>query len=466
MRIPTNKLPPRFMEAIEAIEGINNVPAELSLPIALSIAAYAAQGRYVVDSEEFGLRPTMLYTIAIAPSGSLKSELFKLLTNGAHQHANDALPAYETQRAAYQAKKASWEIDMAAARKEKDPNTREQVMFALLSKEPKPPLGINRILDSVTNVGLIKALAKTEPSAILMSPDAGAFFGSYAIKSDEAKQQFATNLSKLWAAERVDRNTSEEEMVLMGNRLSILMLVQDELVRDFLGDPMFQSQGLTARFLVSRCPKYRVSNVSLLDREARADRDRCRLRLSGFNDRLYAMLSEGLAYDDAGALILTTLRMDGEALALYDTFRMRVTDEERYTEDHPFFQRCPEHCLRIAAVLAAFENRTAITFADMDCAIDLMAYFMQTWKDMDTTTTAASSREYPIVEAIVKWATKRGGAFTKRDLDRLAPTIWRTADKGLREAVLARMIEDENLKTFETKNGMGVSTIHFELSQN
>ena len=71
MRIPTNKLPPRFMEAIEAIEGINNVPAELSLPIALSIAAYAAQGRYVVDSEEFGLRPTMLYTIAIAPSGSL-----------------------------------------------------------------------------------------------------------------------------------------------------------------------------------------------------------------------------------------------------------------------------------------------------------------------------------------------------------------------------------------------------------
>lgn len=465
MRIPTTRLPARFREVVEAIEGINNVPAELSLPIALSIAAYACQGRYDVDSEEFGVRQLMLYTIGIAPSGSLKSELFRLLGAGAQRYATDCLPRYEVARAEYLAKKASWEIDLTAARKEKDSATREQLLFALMAKEPKAPLSVNRILDSVTNVGLIKTLARTEPSAILMSPDAGAFFGSYALKSDEAKQQFATNLSKLWNAERVDRNTSEDELVLHGVRLSILMLVQEELVREFLGNPLFQAQGLTARFLVSRCPRYQVANDSLLDTQAKARRERSKLRLSGFNDRVYQLLRQGLAYDDAGRLVTTTLRMNAEALTLYDTFRMSVTANERNSEDHPFFQRCPEHCLRLAGVLSAFEGRQDIGEEEMGCAIELLRYFMNVWQTMDTTDTAASAKEFPIVEALTKWALKRGGTFIKRDLDRAGPNIWRTADKSLREAVLSRMIEDEMVAVLETKNGSGVTVRTFELSQ-
>lgn len=460
MKLPLNALSPHMIEAVAALEDISGVPVELTAPIALTVAAYAVQGLYDVDPVLFSKRELMIYSIGVAGSGSLKSELFKFLCGGIDRYQNERMAGFDKAIAEYNAKMESWRIEVANAKKEKNAAIRERALTDLLTNEPVRPLSPNRSMDSVTAVGLLKRLAKTEPSTIIMSPDAGSFFGGHGFKSDDVKLQFAANLAKLWNAEMVDRNTSEEEFALRNHRLSIMMLVQEEAVRDFVGSALFEKQGLTARFLISRCPDFETTVVDLLDEEAMRERQRKSIRLNAFNNRVYQLLSKGLKLENGVLEELPVMRMTRDALVLFNDFQMHEARALQRQNDHPFFRRMVEHCARIAAVMAAFEGEGEISAERMSGAIDLTRYFANEWAEIDTSPDAAYSTEKPVIDRIVKWAQKKG-SFTKRDLDKSGPNIWRTADKRLRESVMSRMIENGDLKAVEAVAGNGKTVVTY-----
>lgn len=439
MKLPTHQLPATIQDVAIAMEKLNNCPPEMTVPVILTLMSYAVQGRYEVDTRHFGLRPASVYALVVARSGQLKSEIFKMLAKGGTQYETDRIPSHEAERAEYAGKLAVWEDQHKDAMKEPDPKIKARRIKDSQLAKPLPPKGDRRILESPSSAGLMNSLQCNHHSVIIMSPEAGTFVGGHGLKSPEVRQQFIGNLNKLWNAETVERLTGTVEQRITNRRMSMLLMTQEETILEFVNDPLVEGMGLTARFLLSVPPPYSLPRVSLSDagyQQAKQSADRV---FDAFAKKLYSHLDCGLEYDDFDRLVLQRIGPDAEAYEIYDDFQMNE-GAERAKNKHPFFAKYLEHTLRIAGVMAAFDDRANIQAEHMNGAIALMRYFADQWLKIDTSANI-ESKESKVIQDILKWAGKNNRTnFTAKDLD--AIRSYKNGLSGTEKANLRRELVD------------------------
>lgn len=257
---PLNKTDPiSFVQgAVQQVAQNTQAPEDLVLLCALAAISIATQRLINVRLPRIGVVPTSLMLMIVAKSGERKSTVESKFFNAIREFETDKRTAYEKDHNDWKTKHEIWQIERKALQKqfEKAVGKKESVeeidairanLQQIISQEPKEPSPAKILYDDSTAQALYRGLKNSLPFAGLVSSEGGSVLKSGAF-NDMAK------LNSLWSGESitVDR-VSSESVHLNNSRLTTLIMVQPEILDEFINKKGAQARGsgLMARFLFS-----------------------------------------------------------------------------------------------------------------------------------------------------------------------------------------------------------------------
>lgn len=487
-----HKLPILFQEAIFALRALHNTPDELSIPAVLGAANLAVQGHYNVNSVVFGIRPISLFILGIVPTGGSKTTIFNEVTKGIEKFETFEKIRISNEDVRFAADNKVFQKEMEKWVKEqtKGPTpailptpssgqmqVKLQTAIANLKGKPGTPLPPKKVSNNVipttplpakpkpretatlrgskgTLNGIIEIL-KSQSTFGLASSEAGEFFNSYSFqggKDASRSIEIAAGLTSMWDGERIEKMTGMEQTTLYHRRVMMLFLLQEEVVRAFLSNSMFSSQGFIHRFLITQCGDYKKLDMDLsIENQRRTDT--IRQQLDGFNDRVYDLISKSLNVNPTYhfELMPDTLELDKDARTLWqDFFNKHNNSLPTELKDYEGFgYRLAEHCLRIAATLAAFEKKYQIDAVSMEGAIELMGFFIKQRGNLNIEGSVKDAQKVTIANKLIDWIKDKKFDDSLRVLRQKAPFGYQKMDAIQREGLLAEMVSSGEVELYE-----------------
>ncbi|MDF2141727.1 DUF3987 domain-containing protein [Paenirhodobacter sp. CAU 1674] len=307
--------------AVMAAQRISQAPVAIAAQSALALASLAVQGFANVETLGGSFRPVSLDLVTIAKSGERKSTVNNLLAGGLDE--------------------------------------------------------IERVCGEPTTDGLFRVL-KSNPSAGLLSDEAGSFLGGYAMKAANAQRTYGT-FNSLWDGKQIKLARQKETTTLRGRRLTVHLMVQPSAAARLLSDPMAESIGFLPRCLI-------VEPESLIGkRTAKAVNPKDSETVGFFQMRLRALLDMPLPIPDPEALDLDPRKLPlsddaREYLAKFDDLieRKQASGEE-FEVVQAFASKTAEQACRIAGVLTLWrdENAHEVDLDDMKAGCGLALYYLR-----------------------------------------------------------------------------------------
>ena len=212
------------------------------------------------------------------------------------------------------------------------------------------------VSDEGTLQGLQKLFADAMPSLGLFSDEGGQWLGGFAM-SEEQRGQTGAALSKLWDGAPIKRVRGTDGVtILRGRRLSIHLMIQHRIARRLFGDPDLKDQGLLSRLLI--CQPLSMKG----DRAWKRPDENSDLELTKYQTRVLKMLSDPMPMDHETRELrpkVIALSPDAEPLfiAFHDAVEIELKPGGGFEEITGFAAKLPEHAVRLAAVMAYFEDR-------------------------------------------------------------------------------------------------------------
>ncbi|MBL8081966.1 MAG: DUF3987 domain-containing protein [Candidatus Obscuribacter sp.] len=367
--------------AVRAAQNANQAPLALNAQSFLAAANYSVQAHanIVRDGSRF---PVSEFFLTLGETGERKSSCDKMALKPIDDFSVELAVQYESDYLIYKRRKAAWE----AAQKSIERRGRggkdqiEQELLAL-GKPPKPPLVPILKCADATVEGLYKSFLVGQPSQALFNDEAGQFLGGPAM-TKENKLKGITTLSKLWDGAALERVRSTDEFtVVRDRRLSVHLMVQPSVIQDTLSDELINKQGLLARFLTA-FPKSTIG-----------DRPYKKVDLS--QDQAYEVYCKQmeshlgtpprLAQGTQNQLAPRDLSCDATAearwTAFYNLIERELKSKGHYSGIKGFGAKAAEHCLRLAATLALFENlhASSISAEHIERASALVEFYLAEW---------------------------------------------------------------------------------------
>jgi len=115
-----------------------------------------------------------------------------------------------------------------------------------------------------------------------------------------------------------------------------------------------------------------------------------------------------------------------------------------------FAERLHEHCLRIAATIAAFNDHTELTEQDAQCAIDIMEFYIEQRRALEVGITALDPNRSAGANKLYEWMKERSWTGTPRELSQYGPLWFRKLDVEHRNQILTDLLSDEKIAVVET----------------
>lgn len=217
---------------------------------------------------------------------------------------------------------------------------------------------------------------KDIPSAALLSDEAGAFLGGYALRSNHAQRTFAT-LNSLWGGKQITKARAKDTITLRNRRLSVHLAAQPGVMHKLLADPMAEGIGFLPRCLIVE-PQSTIGNRVVAQPSAEAD-------LDAFHARLDALLSTDLPVSDpdTGDLDLRKLPLSPAARAVLmrsaQVFEAGQAPGGQLETVTAFASKAAEQACRIAGVLTLWQDEAAaeVSENDMKHGIALSIYYIK-----------------------------------------------------------------------------------------
>ncbi len=396
--------------AVETAQGRTLAPLAIPAASALTMAALAVQGH--VDVEKLGGSrcPVSLYSMVMAVSGERKSSCDELFMGRLRDYERALGADYRKAFASWQNKHALWEgrRSKIIAKSKKGPVCDLDAIARELEEigpEPAAPPSPDRTSSEPTFEGLVRKLRDGLPSQGIFSDEGGQLLGGYAMNGDN-RQKTETAFNDLWQGNPVRRTRAEEgAYALYGRRLSISLMVQPFLAREYLANPISVMSGFMPRFLLCE-PETTIG--TRLQKNVRLEVT----ALEAFGARLTQILRTPMPMDpETRELTPRLLKLSPDALQMLacfgDEMEMAQAPGARFSAVTGFASKAAEQAARIAGVLTAWQdlNANAVEAETMAKAIVLARFYLgEALRLIDA---ANVSEEIERAEALRAWLLEK-----------------------------------------------------------
>lgn len=431
---PTDALGAELAGAVRKISyciGVTEAMAAQSVLAGISLVVQAHADVDICGSR----RPTSLYCLTIAESGSRKTTLDGKILQPHKEWEREEMEDYNRRMKDYRTKKAAYDVAFKGAcrGKKNDVEAIEAAMRAIV--EPEKPLTPTLIIRNATVQALHYRLSNDMPYCGLFSSEGGTFIGGYSMNSDNVIGTIA-DLSEMWEGSggtriRVEKGASSTH----GRRLALHMMVQPEIAEKLVGNSLIQNQGFLARMLL-------IDDESLRGKRGRPEEKLAEQEeFQAYCRRMRQLLDYPPQTNVEGNELKTSIILaDTNALEMWWTFQQsverRLLPGGEFDTIHPWANKVAEHAMRIAANLAAYEDRTGLLaqrngeYIRLTISPDVMAraiaianYYLK--ENLRFYAVAEISEFERAAQDLLKFVRERapeqGGVLRQRDIARLGP---------------------------------------------
>ena len=373
---PLESLPGTIGGAVNEIVEIIQCPMALAAQSCLAALSLSCQALYDIEIDG-RVCPSSEFFLSLGESGERKSATDKAATRSIDRFQKREKERYERERAAFEIKLEAWSKARAKASKIAKSHAEIQIELEKIGPPPEPPLGYVVKTGDFTIEGIYKSLLNGRPSIGILNDEGGVVVGGHAMNQDNLLKTIA-GCCELWDGKPISRSRSGDgETVLYGRRLTFHLLVQPEVAKEFITRPMVQTQGFMGRCLVcypeSNIGKRRYCQKNVLEQP----------NFKYFAHRLFEIIGKELplAGNLSGELKPKRLSLAKDAKKLFVSFHdeteRKMGAEQEYETIKSFGSKMPEHALRLAGLLAAFESDHSekIALAQLEAAIPLTEYY-------------------------------------------------------------------------------------------
>lgn len=431
---PVEALGPALAPAARAINDRVRCGDAIAGMGVLAAAAFVCQAHVdVMHPLAKRARPISLFLVTVAGTGERKSAADAEALAPIRAREAELRETYDRDILEFQRDRRAY--DAAQKKAEKSGGGEFQKVRAALEAlgpEPVPPLLPIMRATEPTFEGLCKLFRDGRPSLALFADEGGSFIGGHAMTA-EAKLRTITGLSSLWDGAPINRiRAGDGATVMPGRRLSAHLMCQPGVAAELLADEVSKDQGFLSRILVS-AP---CSNAGT--RFHREEAKSTARTLENYQTRMLSLLrqDEPLAHGTRNELAPRVLYLDTQARDLWFRFH-DVTEAAIGPGGHlepvrGLANKLAEHALRIAAVLACFENINAesIGFDHMKNAAVLADHFAE--EALRTWGAGAVSAEIGRAEQLLTWLHARPEPVIA------LKTIYQKGPSSIRVAATAR----------------------------
>ena len=403
----------------------------------LAAASMATQGLANIELDGRTI-PLSLYMLSIGDSGERKSAVDAVATRPLRVFQDRLHLSQMNAISVWEGKISVWEADRKRIIGQRGISSREREI-ALEELGPPPPKPWSGLILTTepTFEGLTRLLADGWPVVGLFAAEGGSFLGGHAM-SREHRLRTIAGLSELWDGRAIDRIRVGDEMrLLLNRRLALHLLAQPIVARGLLGDPLAQGQGLLARMLVSAPMSTAGSRRYISEAVENTN------AYANFYARIsYALecVERSLRDPDTRrhGLRLRSLSLSPAAKPLWIRFYEHIEGHlnAELAPIRAFAAKLAEHCLRLAGVLALYNDPDA---AEIDREILEQSITLCEWYGSEALRLSSGFRvpyELALANETLDWMVKHTAGRTPR-LIHLAE-VYRLGPPQVRSARTAR----------------------------
>ena len=379
----------------------------------LALCSLVVQGNTRIKSSH-STHPLSLFVLSVAESGEGKTTIENFLKKPIESKEKIDYLKYKEDIQIFQHSLNVWQHETKKLNKDE--------FIEYIKKNPRPnmPADPKIIMSDATTQGILRQFNTGKDSLGLFTAEGVKIFGGYSMQKDNEMHTIGV-LSCLWDGEPIEktRGDEKENLKLFDKSLTSNILIQNHPFSESVwGKPIFHTQGILARFLISRPMPLAGTRIRGLDAITLE-------HASSFNSRVYNLLNK----QERDELKEISLSNDAHRLNIqyYNSIEKESGTGGKYQDIRAFASKTAEQARRIAGVIALFEDYSTneIDSSVMERAIKLSQWYLdeclrisnEDLKDED------ESNQNKILKILEK-----KGSLTVRDICRVFP------DKKLRKS--------------------------------
>lgn len=437
---PVEALGPILGRAAEELHDTVKAPMAVIAQSLLGAASLLTQGHANVETEDGRCVALSLFLITVAESGERKSAVDDIVLSTILDWQENLMNTHRKEMQEYQDK-----LDVWMEKKRKALARDKSFHLPELEQGPERPITPLIIVEEPTYEGLVKHLEYGHPSTGIFSDEGGRFLGGNAMSKENMLKTLA-GLSSLWDAKKgkpITRIRSvDKTLALYGRRCALHLMIQESVYGKLSENSLCDTQGFLPRCLVS-FPESMVGKRTYVNSNPR--------KLPGvqaFGEHCKVLLS--LPYPSApppapkNQLNPASIPLSREGHRLYvefhDSREKRFGKFEDYHGIRRFGSKAAEHVLRVAGVMALFEDSSTkeISTDHIKRAIIIIDYYLGERLRLDNYYCVEPS--LLTAQKVLDWAQARGKKGVRlSDLYQYGPPEVRSKDRAI--AILLKLEE-------------------------
>jgi hypothetical protein len=428
---PVQALGKILQEAITSLAKIVGIPTAIAAQSVLATTTLSTQplANILIDGRSI---PLSLYFLTMAASGDRKTsadtEALKEIRNYEVEldckYQKD-LHNYLDEKSCYEAAKSE-----CLSGKNKGYQLKKQALVDL-GAPPNPPINTTILCQEPTLEGLFKSFQKGQPSQGIFSSEAGRLLGGHAMNRENLLKT-AAGLSEFWDGATISRVRAGDGCTTLRNRrLTMHLQVQPKIGQKFLSDPQLIEQGLLSRLLITY-PESLAGNRKYKEIDLTED-----AALKIYHEKIRQILCKPLqtSSDCPNELQPRELFLTREAKSkwvnFYNEVEIKLGSDGEYAQIRSFAAKSPEHCLRLAGILAVFENPDCkcIDLNYIESAIELVSFYL--YEALRLFAVGVTDENLVQAQKLLDWLNATDKEIVSLvEIYRYGPTFVRTAKKA------------------------------------
>lgn len=367
-------LPTHLSRVIEAVEHKTQAPLEIIVNALLATGALALQRQYDVIDPDGICKPLSLNILTIADSGERKTTVDKCFSKPFFEHEARQKERADQSRVESEFQQIYFEEAAKIARgnlrksiKSGDDSSVAQQNFRdLQALKPQPERLTKIVYQDVTVPALIDGLAHNNPSAALMSSEAGSILAGNATED-------LPLLNQLWDGEAisVNRKRPQTDINLTDARLTVSLMTQYEPFKKFMNARKGYAKevGFLARCLFSYPVSRQGYRTSSLDPQNAL-----------YHEHVIAGHQRVLLDFYQSTEPSTTIRYDESTWCDYHAIKNHIEIDlrpgGRLFEHRGYGSKYCNNLSRVAAIIALLSDKTVIDRDSLMAAEFLMTHYL------------------------------------------------------------------------------------------
>jgi len=370
-KFPIDSFPLAIKNYALAVAEDTQTPVDMAGVAALAVMATCVQGKYKVEGKSGWNEPLNLYNIIVASPGERKSAVLRLLTQPLYDYEDEwnKKNQLEIERSKFERKNLENEVDLLECEVKKADGIKK--LDELLHKKEKlenfeklKPLRL--LADDITPEALVPLMAENKGRIAMISSEGGIF------ETLQGRYSNTVNIDVFLKAHsgdpiRTDRLSREYEKI-DSPVLTVLLMVQPQVIDGLKSNNIFTGRGFFARFLCS----YPKSKIGTRKYETIPVPER--------HTKAYKRLCYDLLERQGNGVKL--LRLSQEAFLISAKFHKKLESQLSAEPENikSFASKLHGAILRIAGIFHLFSGKTEknqISGETLSNAIDVGIYFLK-----------------------------------------------------------------------------------------